>query len=114
MKKPKVTTIQTIVLLDVLQYLQYIECKELGVECNKHTNHFTLPDGRDSIYDRVWNLVRDSYHGNQQFCNDSYFLYVFDDEEDRTDDENKLYEACSEVLNNVTDEFESVLFEVCW
>ena len=114
MKKPQTKTIQTIVLLDVLRYLQRNECAEFGISFDPHQCHFTLPDGRDSIFDRVWNLVRDHYHGNQQFCNDSYFRYVFGYEEYRTDDENKLYEACSEALNDINDEFEQVLFEVCW
>jgi site-specific DNA-adenine methylase len=116
MKIPKTKTIQTIVLLDVLRYLQYQECTELGIEYNKYTDHFTLPDGTTNIYDRVWNLVRDSYHGNQQFCNDSYHICVFDCEEERSSDEQKLYEVCKGALNVYSEEqdFEMVVFEVCW
>jgi hypothetical protein len=114
MKKPKVSTIQTIVLLDVLRYLQEEECKKLGIEYT-----VWLPDGSKGIFDRCWNLVRDSYRGNQRFCNDSYFVYVFRPDEDRSEDEQKMYEVCAEALTiftDVTDEqqFEMVVFEVSW
>ena len=61
--------------------------------------------------DDIWEEISNSKHGNQEFCNDSYFIYFFPsfNGEENTPIQQVIYELCKGAI-----EEESILFEVCW
>ena len=109
----KITTIKTVNFLEVLTELQREEEKELGLAEAMPGTRITLPDGRDSVRQRVWDLVSSSCYGNQEFNNDSLFRFAFsfaNGEAFLNDDERKLYEA----IKDAVDSEGIVVFDVCW
>jgi len=62
--------------------------------------------GRDSP---IWEEVRRSYHGNQEFNNDSMFIYNLPDELDPTPVQARIIDLCKDSLNEDT-----IVFSVSW
>jgi hypothetical protein len=105
----KISTIKTVKLLEVLRELQVNEWTALGLKTPDPCTSQELPDGRDDIHQRLWDVICDSHFGNQMFTNDSYFQYWFAEDVPLEGDELTLYEHCKDALNDYT-----ILFEVCW
>lgn len=114
----KIDTLKVVNLLEVLYELQGIECKELGIKNPDRGQHLKLPDGRDGIFQRLWDEVRQDQWGNQQFTNDSFYRVSFEDgddgiyTDDLSDDMKVLLEHCRPALNG--DDYPFILFDVCW
>ena len=107
----KVTELKTVDLLEVLEGLQEIECKSLGIEYSREP----LPDGSEPIFDRLWEIIRQDQYGNQQFCNDSFYRVTFEeDHEDIDPDLITLRDYCREAMNSDEGGLEFILFFVCW
>ena len=111
----KITTVKTVVLLDVLRELQIAEWTALGLPVPDTGTSMKLPDGRDDIHSRIWCLMCNSIFGNQRFNNDSWFRYIFTIEGEPIDDPDELilYNHCKEAITN-EDGCEMLLFEVMW
>lgn len=110
----EVKQMKTVVMLDVLRELQRVECVELGIAQPPGYVSYKLPDGRDNIKQRLWDELANSRYGNQQFTNDSYFIFSVDDELDHSEDVLKMKELCREAINRDINGYETLLFEVCW
>lgn len=98
-------------LTEVLRELQIKEWKELGEQPPEKGTLRNLPDGREDIFYRLWDIIANHYHGNQKFLNDSLFRFTFPtiNNEPMSEDEHVLYLHCKEAVVN-----ESLIFEVCW
>lgn len=92
------TTVTVVKLEPLLNEMQLDQCRVLGLEPDG--NLTTLPDGNPSIYTRMRNLVSQFEHGEQQFHNDSIFVYRFPEtdmtvgEPQCVGDEKFFYNAC--------------------
>jgi hypothetical protein len=114
----KITTYKTIDLLETLYELQHLECEELGIESPMPGTRGKLPDGREMIYRRLWDQVRQDQHGNQEFGNDRFYIVTFEGEVciENGDDPDmiKLYHHCKDALNDFGCGMEMLLFYICW
>lgn len=112
----KITTIN---FLGVLKELQKEEWESLGLNPPEPCQKKYLPDGREDIYDRLWAIVMNSHYGNQQFTNDSIFIYSFPYEDNDVttwnEDIAKLFQIC-EKYEAIHYSFDTgmVYFDVSW
>jgi hypothetical protein len=109
----RTSTITTVNLLDVLRALQVAEWTALGLPTPDTGTSMDLPDGRDDIHSRLWDVICRSSWGNQVFNNDSIFKYVFTWEDPMDEDEQLMYNLVKEFTTKEF-EFESIYFDVCW
>ena len=121
MKKLEIVEHNCINFLDTLYALQEEECKELGIPVPPHGTPIELPDGRESIFHRLWEELMENQWGNQQFCNDSFYRVSFETmeygtvyEDDLSDDLIKLLEYTRDALNPDGEGFAFLLFNVSW
>lgn len=116
-------TIKVINFLEVLDHLQELEFKRLNIPIEiVYNNSYRLPDGSKCIRHKMCDYIKDSCHGNQQFCNDSLFRLQLSDciEEDidltRPDvpyEDLLLFDKFKKYVNGERyDRF--FVFDVCW
>ena len=109
----RIETEKTVNFIEVLEVLREKECRELSITYHPSGVHYLLPDGRENIKNRLWDMIAKTRFGNQVFNNDSYYRYIFptfNGEPFANDDEKALYELVKPALNGN----ESILFWVCW
>lgn len=68
---------------------------------------------------RVWKHIRTSYHGNQQFCNDTYYIFHFCDPRDIEDPNLRremefMEDICAEAVDYDSYDTGTLVFDVCW
>jgi PAS domain-containing protein len=91
-----ITPINTVNFFEVTQYLQQ-------------------QTGDDKIQHRLYELLKNAQYGNQDFCNDSYFIYCVPEcEELLSPDELLLKNTCVEALDMKHSDFGTIVFYVEW
>jgi prophage maintenance system killer protein len=106
-KVEKVNQGSVVILIKALNELQAKEWKSLGFEPPEPCQVIELPDGKEDIYRRLWNI----FCKDKRFSNDILFTYTFPslNGETLTSDLQALYDYCADAIvdNKVT-------FRVCW
>jgi hypothetical protein len=97
----------TVVLIEALRVLQVNEWQSLGLSAPVPCQVIELPDGRDDIHRRLWDIFTQC----RNFSNDILFTYAFPsfNGEALTSDLQALHDYCADAIvdNKVT-------FKVCW
>jgi hypothetical protein len=75
-----------------------------------------IAKGDKSVERLVFDEVRESTYGNQEFSNDSIFIYTVSNyAEDRDSIQELIYNYCNELeIIESDDEFGLIYFAVCW
>lgn len=68
---------------------------------------------------RVWNYISESFYGNQLFCNDTYFVFLFPDIVQISNEYLRveigiLEEMCKEAIDYDDSDYGTLIFNVCW
>lgn len=92
-----------------------IKTVSLSDVCRLISKFTGAPESRD----RVWEYVRKSCHGNQFFCNDTYFIFHFPVPQDIEDwylrtELGILEKMCEEAIDYDSFDTGMLVFEVCW
>jgi hypothetical protein len=98
--KLKIENAKIVDLCDALRILQAKECEEYNIPLPSGGSSTQLPDGSDTIDKRLWDEIIDTNYGNQQFSNDTLYIYYATDEEVTfSEDKKKLIELCKDAIN---------------
>jgi hypothetical protein len=79
------------------------------------TEYLQRQTGDDNIQQRLYDLLKNARYGNQEFSNDSYFIYcVPESDGELSPDELLLRDTCKEALDMAHSDFGTIVFYVEW